>query len=113
APPPFAARASAMRASALQSVPRRASPQRRSPPHRNLWRRIASKLALAPWPAFALNNLLAVRVIIVGELFTRFDVAAGADPDLAADDVAIAIRTARVVDEPRHVATRHRVADPP
>src|SRR5690348_4324644 len=101
-----------MRGSALQSVLRREPPQRGSPPRRNLWRRIASELALAPWSAFALNNLLAVGVVVVSQFFTGFDVAAGADPDLAADDMAIAIGTARMVDEPRDVATRHRVAHP-
>ena len=71
-----------------------------------------SQFSRTSWPAVALNHLLAISVVVIGELFTWFDVAPGADPDVVADDLAIAIGLAGVVDEPRDVAARPRIADP-
>src|SRR5678815_4815425 len=66
----------------------------------------------APRTALALDGQLAVGVVVVGELFARKDVATGADPDVLADDLAVAIRLAGVVDEAGDVAADMRVADP-
>src|SRR5688572_13284790 len=72
-----------------------------------------SQPAFAPGTAAALDDALAVGVVVVGEFLARLDVLAGADPDVLADDLAVAIRLARVIDEARHIAADHRVADPP
>src|SRR5262245_17200874 len=60
----------------------------------------------------ALDNALAVREIVVGQLFAGPDVAAGANPDLLADDLAITVRLAGVVDEAADVAANHGVPHP-
>src|SRR4051812_44086634 len=69
-------------------------------------------MTLTPRPAPALDDLLAVGVVVVGQLFASLDVAAGADPDVLADDLAVAVRLARVIDEARDVAADIGVADP-
>src|SRR5436853_2219539 len=73
---------------------------------------IVSQSRLAPGPAPALNRLLAIRVVVVGELLAGRNVARGADPDRLADDVAVAVRLARVVDEARQVAADVGVTHP-
>ena len=73
---------------------------------------IVSQSRLAPGPAPALNRLLAIRVVVVGELLAGLDVARGADPDRLADDVAVAVRLARVIDEAREVAADVGVTHP-
>src|SRR4029079_11880841 len=50
--------------------------------------------------------------VVVGQLFTLADVAAGAGPDRLVDHLEPAVRGARVVDEPRDVAADVRVAAP-
>src|SRR6185503_7497282 len=49
-----------------------------------------SQFALTSWTAPALDHLLAVRVVVVGQLLARPDVAGGADTDRAADDLRVA-----------------------
>ena len=61
----------------------------------------------------ALDDALAVREIVVGQLFARLDVAAGTNPDLMADDFAVAVRLACMVDEAADVAANHRIPHPP
>src|SRR5688572_27110794 len=72
-----------------------------------------SQPAPATGAAVALDDALAVGVVVVGQLFARRDVLAGTNPDVVADNLAVAVRLARVVDEPRDVAIDHGVADPP
>ena len=67
---------------------------------------------LASRTTATLDHLFAVRVVVVGELFTRLDVAPRADPDRMADDLAVAVGAARVVDEARIVAVRAGIAHP-
>ena len=45
-------------------------------------------------------------MIVVGQLFTWFDRARRDDPDRVADDAAVAVGSARVVDEARNVAAQ-------
>src|SRR5581483_12127554 len=72
----------------------------------------ALQQTLAPGTAAALDLAFAIRHVIVGELFALTDVARRADPDGVADDVHVAVRPARMVDESRHVAADSRVAHP-
>jgi len=60
----------------------------------------------------ALNDLLAVGVVVVGELLAGLDVAPGADPDVTADYLAVTVRLARVVDEPRDISADVSIAHP-
>jgi len=80
---------------------------------------ISLQARCAPRPAPARNQLLAIGVVVVGELLASVDIPRRADPDRLANDVAIAVWFARVVDEARqiaadvcvtHPATIHRVA---
>src|SRR5687767_10235112 len=71
-----------------------------------------SEPAFASGAAAALDDPLAVGVVVVGQLFARLDVLAGADPDVLADDLAVAVRLARMVDEAGDVAADHGVAHP-
>src|SRR6188472_3894121 len=59
-----------------------------------------------------LDDLVAIRVVVVGQLFTGLDVPAGANPDVPSDDLAVAVRAARMIDEASDVATDHGVAHP-
>src|SRR5512134_3999797 len=61
----------------------------------------------------AFDHLLTVRVVVVGQLFARLDIAPRAYPDHLPHDLAVAIRLAPVVDEPADVAANHRIAHPP
>ena len=61
----------------------------------------------------ALDDALAVGEVVVGQFLARLDIAAGTNPDLFADDLAVAVRLARVVDEAADIAAHHRVPDPP
>ena len=70
------------------------------------------QLSFTPRATVALDHLLTVGVVVVGELLTRRDVPARANPDVFPDDLAVAIRLAGVIDEARHVATDGRIADP-
>ena len=72
----------------------------------------ASQLGLAARAAAARDRLVALGVVVVGQLFARLDVARRADPDRLVDDVDPAVRLARVVDEPRDVAADVGVAAP-
>src|SRR4051794_17038772 len=63
-----------------------------------------SDQTLAPRPAAALDEALAVGVVVVGELFSLPNRARRANPDHALLDVDITVRPARMVDEPRQVA---------
>src|SRR5688572_26723379 len=63
----------------------------------------ASDDAPAAGPAAARNAGDPLRVVVVGQLFTLADRAGGADPDVAALDVDVAIRPARVIDVARDV----------
>ncbi len=56
--------------------------------------------------------MFAIRVVVVGEFLAGLDVSASADPDLPADDLAVAIWFAGVVDETSHVAAHGRVTYP-
>src|SRR5437867_546128 len=67
---------------------------------------------LAPLSAPARNQLLAIRVVVVGKLLARVDITRRADPDRLADDVAVAVWLARVVDEARQIAIDVRVTHP-
>src|SRR5688572_20444507 len=60
----------------------------------------------------ALDHPLAVCVVVVGELLACLDVPSSANPDVLADNLAVAVRLARVVDESRDVSADHRVPDP-
>src|SRR5262245_2296031 len=62
--------------------------------------------------AAARNRALADHAIVVGQLLAAADVSCGADPDRLVDDEEVAVRRARVVDEPRDVAADVRVAAP-
>jgi hypothetical protein len=59
----------------------------------------------------ALDFLVALRVVIVGEFITRLHTLAGNDPDDAVDDIAVTVGLTRVVDKPRdvsiHVGVNH------
>src|SRR5262249_33971182 len=61
---------------------------------------------LASGPAPAMDESVAVRVVVVGQLLAPANRTRRAYPDDTAPrvDVHVAIRLARVVDEPRHVA---------
>ena len=50
-----------------------------------------SEHVLAPRSTPALDLLVAVGEVVVGEFLTHFDVSAGDDPDLAGDNIAVAI----------------------
>src|SRR4029079_8131376 len=50
------------------------------------------------------DHLVALGVVVVGQLFAGLDPARRADPDRLVDDVDPAIRLAGVIDEPRDVA---------
>src|SRR5581483_2961725 len=52
------------------------------------------------------------RLVVVGELFTAADVPRRLDPDGLVDHFEVAVRRARVIDEPRDVAADVRVAAP-
>ena len=67
---------------------------------------------LAVWPAPARDRLVPFGVVVVGELFAGLDAAGGADPDRLVHDLHPAVRPARVIDEPRHVAVDVGVAAP-
>ena len=67
---------------------------------------------LAARPAAALNSVVADRAVIVGQLFTGFDPARGADPDGLVDYLRPAVRRARMVDETGDVAADGRIAAP-
>src|SRR5688572_25364131 len=71
-----------------------------------------SQTSRAAGAAVALDDLLAVRVVVVGQLFAGLDVPSGPDPDVLADDLAVAVRPAGVIDEARDVAADHGVAHP-
>src|SRR5688572_23571784 len=71
-----------------------------------------SQLAPATGTTPALNRLLSVRVVVVRQLLPRLDVARRADPDDIADDLAVAVRSARVVDEAGDIAADVGIADP-
>ena len=70
------------------------------------------KHALTPVAATAVDAPLSVRAVIVCELLSRSNIARGADPDRIADDVNVAVRAARVIDESRDVASHRRIANP-
>src|SRR5262245_30644254 len=72
----------------------------------------ASQLSCAPRAAVALDHLLAIGVVVVGELFAGLDAPPGADPDVVTDDLAVAIRPAGVVDEEGDVAANVRIVKP-
>ena len=59
-----------------------------------------------------MDDLVAIRVVVVGQLFTGLDVPAGANPDVPSDDLAVAVRAARMIDEASDVATDGGVAHP-
>lgn len=61
----------------------------------------------------AFDDALSVGEVVVGQLLPRLDVPAGPDPDLPADDLAVAIGLASVVDESADIAAHHRVPHPP
>src|ERR1043166_3906797 len=71
-----------------------------------------SQAGLTSRPAAARDQLLTVRVVVVRQLFALPDVPRGADPDRPADDLAVAVRLAAVVDEAREIAADVRVAHP-
>src|SRR6185436_248040 len=75
-------------------------------------RRQQSEHALAAGAAAARNLRGAVRVVVVRKLLALADLARGADPDHALDDLAVAVAAAAVVDEPRRVAVDSRVDRP-
>src|SRR5688572_3913183 len=51
-------------------------------------------------------------MVVVGELLARLDIARGADPDRAADDLRVAVRLAGMIDEARVVAVNIGIAHP-
>src|SRR5262249_35767827 len=67
---------------------------------------------LAARPASTRNQLLAVRVVVVGQFLSWSDVAGRSDPDRGADDLAVTVRTTRVIDEARQVPAHVRIAYP-
>src|SRR5262249_5549974 len=71
-----------------------------------------SQFSRAPWTAVARNQLLTIGVVVVGELFARFYVPAGANPDVVPHDMAVAVRPARMVDETCDVAADLCIAHP-
>ena len=74
--------------------------------------RLHLQLTLASWPTPALDDLIAIGVIVVGQLLVRLDVACGANPDVSANDLTVAIRPARVVDETCDVSAHLCITDP-
>src|SRR5687768_10694029 len=70
-----------------------------------------SQSGLTPGPADTTDMARAVGHVVVGQLFTRPDVARRYDPDQIADDARVAVRGAGVIDEARDVAANRRVAD--
>ena len=72
--------------------------------------RRASQDDLAARPAAARDGARAVGVVVVGQLFTAPDVSRRANPDRLANDLRVAIRAARVVDEAGHVAADGGIA---
>src|SRR6266498_969174 len=66
--------------------------------------RWTSEQALTIGTAPALDQPVAVRIVVVGQLFALPDPARGADPDDAVLDLDIAVGPARMIDEARDVA---------
>jgi hypothetical protein len=60
----------------------------------------------------AFDHLLAVGVVVVGQFLPRGDVPSGTNPDVLADNLAITVGLAGVVDEARDTAVHVAVADP-
>src|SRR3954466_12368780 len=81
--------------------------QRRWTPRRSI-----SERTTAARPAAARNARDAVGVVVVGQLLAFADVARGANPDVTADDVDIAVGTTGVIDVARDVAAKRRIARP-
>lgn len=71
-----------------------------------------SESILAARTATALNLLLSVRVIVVGEFLTQLHGLASDDPDLAIDDIAVAVRLTRMVNKSRDISIDIRVDHP-
>src|SRR5207253_8450819 len=67
---------------------------------------------LASRPASTRNQLLAIGVVVVRQLFAGVDITRGADPDRLSDDVAVTIRLTGVVDEAREIAVNIGIAHP-
>src|SRR3954470_6111177 len=88
-------------------------PSRWSPPEGRQAAVFASlQFSCAPRTTSAFDDLFAVGVVVVRQFLTGLDVPPGADPDVLADDLAVAIRLAGVIDEPGDIPTNHRVANP-
>ena len=71
-----------------------------------------SESILAARAATALNLLISVRVIVVGEFFTQLHGHTSDDPDFAIDDITVTVRLTRMVNKPRDISIDIRVDHP-
>jgi hypothetical protein len=67
---------------------------------------------LASGAAAALDRAFAIGVVVVGQLVAALNGLRRSDPDRVADDLRIAVRLARMIDEARDVAPDIGVDDP-
>jgi hypothetical protein len=71
-----------------------------------------SQTRFAPGPAATRNRLVALGVVVVGQLFTGLDSPGRANPDRLIDDVDPTVGLAGVIDESRDVAVNVGITAP-